>query len=85
MPEFILVFRSRTQATDANAVLGRVGVPCRLINTPKDIGVGCGFSVVVAAQDLNRAWRTLSARRYSALYGAFRRQQTPRGMRWVRV
>lgn len=68
MSEILAVFRSRSQAIDCNQTLKNSGVPCTLINTPKEAGVGCGLSVKAPLAAQNRLKRIIAAGRYSSFY-----------------
>ena len=48
MQKFVLiVLRSRTQAFNLNNKLLKSNIPCEIITTPKEIFIGCGFSVKI--------------------------------------
>ena len=72
MTEQIAVFRSRAQAIDCNSRLRSLGVQSSLINTPQEANIGCGLSVRIPQNALERAKRIISSGRYSAFYGFFR-------------
>ena len=72
MTEQIAVFRSRAQAIDCNNRLRSLGVPSSLINTPREANIGCGLSVKIPQNMLERAKRIIANSRYSAFYGYFR-------------
>lgn len=72
MTEQIAVFRSRAQAIDCNSRLRSLGVPSSLINTPREANIGCGLSVKIPQNMLERAKRIIANGRYSAFYGYFR-------------
>ena len=72
MTEQIAVFRSRSQAIDCNNRLRSLGVPSSLINTPREANIGCGLSVKIPQNMLERAKRIIANSRYSAFYGYFR-------------
>ena len=54
MTEILAVFRSRSQAIDCNARLKVYGVNASLINTPREANIGCGLSVKIAPDKLER-------------------------------
>lgn len=72
MTEQIAVFRSRAQAIDCNSRLHSLGVPSSLINTPREANIGCGLSVKIPQNMIDRAKRIIASGRYSAFYGYFR-------------
>ena len=41
----IAAFRSRQQVLRFESALKRLGVPARVVSTPRDISMGCGLSV----------------------------------------
>lgn len=71
MTEQIAVFRSRAQAIDCNAKLRANGVPCSIINTPKEAHIGCGLSVKIPFNMLPRAKIIIKNAKYSAFYGYY--------------
>ena len=72
MTEHVAVFRSRAQAIDCNNRLRSLGVPSSLINTPREANIGCGLSVKIPQNMLERAKRIIASTKYSAFYGYFR-------------
>lgn len=72
MTEQIAVFRSRAQAIDCNSRLRSSGVPSSLINTPREANIGCGLSIRIPQNMLERAKRIILNGKYSAFYGFFR-------------
>lgn len=72
MTEQIAVFRSRAQAIDCNNRLRSLGVPSSLINTPREANIGCGLSVKIPQNMLERAKHIIASSKYSAFYGYFR-------------
>ena len=71
MTEILAVFRSRSQAIDCNARLGKYGIHSSLINTPKEANIGCGLSVKFTENFLNRAKTVIRSGNYSAFYGFY--------------
>ncbi len=71
MNEILAVFRSRSQAIDCNNRLRMSGIPCMLINTPKEANVGCGLSVKFNKNFLMRAKAVIKGGNYSAFYGCY--------------
>lgn len=74
MTEVLAVFRSRSQAIDCNARLRAAGVPANLINTPREANIGCGLSVKVPQNMLERVRVIIRSGKYSAFYGFYRIQ-----------
>ncbi|MDE6585122.1 MAG: DUF3343 domain-containing protein [Clostridia bacterium] len=71
MTEILAVFRSRSQAADCNSRLRMNSINCALINTPKEVGVGCGLSVKIPQYQLMRAKGIIMRGKYSAFYGFY--------------
>lgn len=69
MTETLAIFRSRSQAMDCMSRLRALGVKARLVNTPKEAGVGCGLSVALPQSSLAKAKHIISRVNYSAFYG----------------
>lgn len=72
MTDILAVFRSRSQAIDCNARLKASGIAANLINTPSEANIGCGLSVKIPPNSLERARFIIKNGRYSAFYGFFR-------------
>lgn len=72
MTEHIAVFRSRAQAIDCNNRLRSLGVPSSIINTPREANIGCGLSVKIPQNMVERAKRIILNGKYSAFYGYLR-------------
>ena len=69
MTEVLAVFRSRAQATDCNMRMRASGIPCALVNTPREAQIGCGLSVKFAQNYFMRAGRFIKGAGYSAFFG----------------
>ena len=63
------LFRSKTQANIFRDVLNSKGVICRIVSTPKEARLGCGYSVVFQLVALNEAKKIISSRRFDAFNG----------------
>lgn len=74
MTEILAVFRSRSQAIDCNARLKALGVPASIINTPREANIGCGLSVKIPINMLDRVKMIIRNLNYSAFYGYYRMQ-----------
>lgn len=74
MTDILAVFKSRSQAIDCNARLKAMGVPAGLINTPREANIGCGLSIKIPPNMLERVRMIIKSGRYSAFYGYFRMQ-----------
>lgn len=72
MTEQIAVFRSRAQAIDCNSRLRSLGVQSSLINTPREANIGCGLSVKIPQNAVERAKRIIANGKYSAFFGYLR-------------
>ena len=66
-----VAFRSRQQTTALLTALKSAGVPCTIINTPHEIGMGCGLSVRFSLNDTKMIQSLLDRQRYSALIGVY--------------
>ncbi len=81
MTEILAVFRSRMQAIDCNSRLKINGLPSVLVNTPKELNIGCGLSVKIPQNALPRAKILITNGRYSAFYGYYTLQSPYGGNR----
>ncbi len=71
MREFIVAFRSRSDAVRFYETLKTYRVPSKLINTPSSAKVGCGLSVKMFVKDKQRAGAVLERSRFSSVAGIF--------------
>ena len=76
MTYILAIFRSRSQAVDCNIRLKRYGVEGELINTPKEANIGCGLSIKIPHNFMDKAKGIIKRANYSAFYGYFVVQQT---------
>ncbi len=67
----IAAFRSRTQTLEFYDTMQRNGVPCSIVNTPKEARVGCGISVRFTANFISKARYVLSKGKYTNFAGFF--------------
>lgn len=71
MTETLAVFRSRAQAVDCNLKLHANGINSVLVNTPKEVNIGCGLSVKFTQNMQRRVYAIITKARYSAFYGFY--------------
>ncbi len=74
MTEVLAVFRSRSQAIDCNMRLRTMGIPASLVNTPAEANIGCGLSIKLGQNTLDRVRGVIRNGKYSAFYGFYRIQ-----------
>ena len=68
----IASFRSRTQAAKFENLLKRNRIDCSLINTPREISVGCGVSVKFSESKFNAVKRLMQSADLTSFSGFFR-------------
>jgi len=68
---FIAVFKSRTQTLKFYDVLRQNGVCAGIINTPRQVSLGCGLSVKFFTQNLSFVKRFLTLDNYYSYGGLF--------------
>jgi hypothetical protein len=51
---FLIVFRSRTQVLGFKKIINSEGINCEITNTPKEISMGCGLSLKIETNDINK-------------------------------
>lgn len=66
-----VAFRSRQQTAAFEAALKKQNIHCKIINTPHEIGMGCGLSVRFALTDLKAVVSTSDRMKQSALIGIY--------------
>ncbi len=70
-PYGFVAYRSRQQTTALEVALKSQGMRCSIINTPHEIGMGCGLSVRFNLADLAVVSATVSRLKQSALIGIY--------------
>ena len=68
----VAAFRSRQQVLRFEAVLRRMGVPGRVVSTPRDISMGCGLSVRFPMEYVTQVRGALAASNIGNLIGLYR-------------
>ncbi len=69
MTEILAVFRSRTQALDCRARLNAHGIPAKVVATPSQLNIGCGYSVKFAKNVERAVKNVINAAGYGSFYG----------------
>lgn len=77
----IVAYRSRTQVLQLEAALQRAGVGCSVINTPREVALGCGLSIRFELRDLDRVRGVVRQMRHSGLIGIYRVNTSGEGRR----
>lgn len=73
-PFGFVAFRSRQQTTAFQLALRTAGVHCNIINTPHELGMGCGLSVKFALADTAAVMAMVERQKPGALIGVFNAQ-----------
>ncbi len=68
----IAAYRSRTQVLQLESALKRSGVSCQVINTPREVALGCGLSVRFALRDVEAVRRAIDRSPHGGLIGMYR-------------
>lgn len=68
----VAAFRSRQQVLRFEATLRQLGVPTRVVTTPRDISMGCGLSVRFPLDHLARVRQALAGMNPQNLIGLYR-------------
>lgn len=66
MGNIITVFNNRNHSMQFASYLKRAGVPCKTVNTPRELSVACGISVVFTADYLSYAKIVLNKFEFSS-------------------
>lgn len=81
----IFAFQSRAQAMRLYSELKRAGIGSVIINTPREISVGCGLSVKIYESALAAAKQVFAVAAYDAFLGAYRLFNEHRGTSVQRI
>ena len=68
----IAAYRSRTQVLQLEAALKREGVGCQVINTPREVALGCGLSVRFDLKHVEAVRRVIDCMPHGGLIGMYR-------------
>ena len=60
MENIIIVFNNRNYTMQLGTYLKRMGVACKTIDTPRELSVSCGISLIISKNSLTRANQILS-------------------------
>ena len=69
LTEILAVFRSRTQALDCRTKLNAHGIPAKVVATPSQLKIGCGYSVKFHEKFARAVKNIINAAGYGAFYG----------------
>lgn len=64
-------YRSRQQTAALESALKKQGIRCRIINTPHELGMGCGLSVRFELNDLKLVRSVCDKLNQNALIGIY--------------
>ena len=64
-------YRSRQQTAALESALKKQDIRCRIINTPHELGMGCGLSVRFALNDLKAVRAVCDRLNQNALIGIY--------------
>ena len=73
-PFGFVAFRSRQQTTAFQLALRTTGVRCNIINTPHELGMGCGLSLKFLLSDTAAVLALVDRQKPGALIGVFTAQ-----------
>ena len=71
MENVITVFNNRNQSMQFASYLKRMGIVCKTIDTPRDLSVSCGISVVFPYNKLKEAKFLISKYKFSSFAGFY--------------
>ena len=71
MENIIAVFQNRSHTMSFASHLKRLGARCRVVDTPRELSVSCGVSVVFSSKNLKQARFILSSTNLNTLIGVF--------------
>ncbi len=84
MEEYIVAaFRSRTQVFKYEKLLSGAGITSEIINTPREIAVGCGLSLKISKEDYIKAKKLYDIYRPTGMVGFFTVKKDDSGSRII--
>ena len=72
MDNVIAVFNNRNQSMQFASMLKKMGVANKTINTPRELSVSCGISVVFSMNNIKQAEYVLKSYNFGAFVGLYR-------------
>ena len=79
MDYLVVAHRSRAHTLRLFEILSSYGIYCKIVNTPKEAGVGCGLSVRVDTASLNTVRRIVLSVSMPSFAGIFLVKRTSNG------
>ena len=74
----LAVFNNRTQALQFAGVLKGMTRNVRIINTPREVSVSCGLSVMFNQNNLNQARALINGGKFTSLKGLYLKKNNGR-------
>ena len=71
MEYLIVSFRSRSSTVKFSEILLRNNIPCEIVNTPKEVGIGCGLSAKISQKHVMIAKKIVKMASLSSFVGVF--------------
>lgn len=71
MRNIIAVFGNRNHTMQFASYLKRLGIRCKTINTPRELTVSCGISIVFLERDLQRVRGVIYQLKLSSYLGMY--------------
>ncbi len=72
MENLIAVFNNRSQTMQFASYLKRIGVKCKTVDTPRELSMACGLSVMFCLKDLSLAQMLLCRNNFTAFVNIYR-------------
>lgn len=72
MDNIIAVFTNRNQSMQFASMLKKMQIACRTVNTPRELSVACGISVVFPRLYLNQARNLIINYRFGGFVGFYK-------------
>ena len=79
MIKYIAAFRSRSQTMRLFQAAKNSGIPCSVINTPREASIGCGISLYYCPEHHRAVYNLYSGGNYDALIGFYRMEKDVNG------
>ena len=71
MGKIIAVFNNRNHSMQFASLLKKMGVACKTINTPRELSVSCGISVIFSSVSLRQAEYIIKSYKFSTFVGFY--------------
>lgn len=83
--QVLATFHNRTHTLQFSNQMRAMGVNVRIINTPREISVSCGLSVMFDFKQLNRARVVVNSLKFTSFNGFYLKKENGRNVFYEKI